>query len=149
MKTYLQTSPCFNFFHLSYNVVMDAEAFAFADDGKPLDAQRRKLINAGIGQRRSDKSVIFNGKSAPVEAAFSVKAPTDAAVIASYADNTPAAFERKVGKGSVVYFAAEPFRSARQISNPGEWGKFLTAEMKAAGERVDHKFWDFMIPKAK
>lgn len=130
-------------------IVMDAEAFAFADDGKPLDAQRRKLINAGIGQRRSDKSVIFNGKSAPVEAAFSVKAPADAAVIASYADNTPAAFERKVGKGSVVYFAAEPFRSARQISNPGEWGKFLTAEMKAAGERVDHKFWDFMIPKAK
>ena len=108
-----------------------------------------KLIGAEIGKRRGDKSIIFNGKETAAEAAYSVKAPADAKVIATYADNTPAAFERKVGKGSVVYFAVEPFRSARQINNPGEWGKFLAKEMTAAGERLDHKFWDFMIPKAE
>ncbi|MBR2344803.1 MAG: beta-galactosidase trimerization domain-containing protein [Lentisphaeria bacterium] len=128
-------------------IIMDAEAFAFANDGNPLAAQRQKLIGAEIGRRRSDKSVIFNGKESVVEAAYSVKAPADAKIIAVYADNTPAAFERNVGKGSVVYFAAEPFRSARQINAPGEWGKFLAGEMRAAGETLDHKFWDFMIPE--
>ena len=128
-------------------IIMDAEAFAFADDGTPLAAQRKKLIGAEIGKRRGDKSIIFNGKETAAEAAYSVKAPADAKVIATYADNTPAAFERKVGKGSVVYFAAEPFRSARQINNSGEWGKFLAGEMLKAGEKLDHKFWDFMIPK--
>ena len=130
-------------------IVMDAEAFAFANDGTPLNLHRKKLIGAEIGSRRSDKTVIFNGKETVVEGAYSVKAPADAEVIAVYADKTPAAFERKVGKGSVVYFAAEPFRSARQINNPGEWSNFLAKEMRSAGERLDHKFWDFMIPKGK
>lgn len=130
-------------------IVLDAEAFAFANDGTPLAAERKKLIGAEIGKRRGDKSVIFNGKECAVEAAYSVKAPADAEIIARYADNTPAAFERKVGKGSVVYFASEPFRSARQINNSGEWGRFLAREMQNAGEKLDHKFWDFMIPKAE
>ena len=130
-------------------IVMDPEAFAFANDGKPLVAERSKLIGAGIGNARSDKNIIFNGKETVIEGAFAVKAPADAKVIARYADKSPAAFERKVGKGSVLYFAAVPFRSARQINNPGEWGKFLAGEMTAAGERLDHKFWDFMIPKAE
>ena len=130
-------------------IVMDPEAFAFANDGKPLAAERSKLIGAEIGKSRSDKSMIFNGKSTVIEGAFSVKAPADARIIARYADKTPAAFERKVGKGSVVYFAVEPFRSAKQINKPGEWANFLAKEMKAAGETLDHKFWDFMIPKAE
>ncbi len=130
-------------------VVMDPEAFAFANDGKVLAAERTRLIGAEIGKVRSDKNIIFNGKETMIEGAFAVKAPAGAKVIATYADKTPAAFERKVGKGSVVYFAAVPFRSARQINNPGEWGKFLAKEMTAAGERLDHKFWDFMIPKAE
>lgn len=130
-------------------IIMDAEAFAFANDGKPLTAERTKLIGAAIGARRSDKIVKLNGKEAVVEAAYNVKAPADAKIIATYADNTPAMFERKVGKGSVVYFAAEPFRSARQINNCGEWGKFLAEEMKSAGEKLNHKFWDFMIPGAE
>ena len=130
-------------------IIFDAEAFAFADDGTALTEQRKKLVGAEIGKRRSDKSIIFNGKETVTEAAYSVKAPADAKIIATYADNTPAAFERKVGKGSVVYFAAEPFRSARQINTPGEWGRFLAGEMVAAGEKTGHKFWDFMIPKAE
>ncbi|MBO5924590.1 MAG: beta-galactosidase trimerization domain-containing protein, partial [Lentisphaeria bacterium] len=130
-------------------IVMDPEAFAFANDGKPLAAERAKLIGTEIGKRRNDKSIIFNGKETMIEGAFSTKAPAGAKVIATYADKSPAAFERKVGKGSVVYFAVEPFRSARQINNPGEWGKFLAKEMTAAGEKLDHKFWDFMIPKAE
>jgi len=131
-------------------VVMDPEAFAFANDGKPLAAERAKLIGAEIGKRRSDKNIIFNGKETVVEgSAFDVKVPAGAEVIARYADKSPAAFERKVGKGSVVYFAVEPFRSARQINNPGAWAEFLAKEMTAAGERLDHKFWDFMIPKAE
>ena len=130
-------------------IILDAEAFAFANDGTVLAAERKKLIGAEIGKRRGDKSVIFNGKECAVEAAYSVKAPADAEIIARYADNTPAAFERKVGKGSVVYFASEPFRSARQINNSGEWGRFLAREMQNAGEKLDHKFWDFMIPKAE
>ena len=130
-------------------IIMDAEAFAFANNGQMLTKQRNKLIGSPIGKRRNDKSIIFNGKETVIEAAFSIKAPKDAKVIATYKDKTPAAFERKVGKGSVVYFASEPFHSARQISNSGQWGVFLAKEMKAAGERLDHKFWDFMIPKAK
>ena len=130
-------------------IVMDPEAFAFANDGKALASERKRLINAEIGKVRSDKNMIFNGKETVIEGAFSVKAPADAKIIARYADKSPAAFERKVGKGSVVYFAAVPFRSAKQINNPGEWANFLAKEMKAAGETLDHKFWDFMIPKAE
>ena len=130
-------------------IVMDPEAFAFANDGKDLAAERKRLIGAEIGKVRSDKSMIFNGKETVIEGAFSVQAPAGSKVIARYNDNSPAAFERKVGKGSVVYFAAVPFRSARQINNPGEWGKFLAREMKQAGERFDYKHWDFMIPKAE
>ena len=130
-------------------IILDAEAFAYANDGKDLSALRQKLIGSPIGKTRSDKSILLNGKTATIEAAFSVKAPKGAKVIATYNDKSPAAFERKVGKGSVVYFASVPFRSARQINNAGQWEVFFAKEMKAAGERLDHKFWNFMLPKAK
>ena len=130
-------------------VIFDPEAFAFANDGSALSVERQKLIGAAIGQARSDKSIVLRGKEAIVEAAFNVKAPADAKIIAKYADNTPCAFERNVGKGSVVYFAATPFLRAKMTTSPGEWKNFLAEEMQKAGETLDHLHWDFMIPAAK
>ena len=130
-------------------VVLDPEAFAYGRDGVSLQSVRSKLIGSNLPKAKSAKSITLNGKEAPVALAYETTAPQDAKVIATYADKTPAAFERKVGKGSVVYFAATPFISAKIINNPGEWSKYLAAEMKKAGEHFDYKHWDFMIPKAE
>ena len=130
-------------------IVLDPEAFAYARDGSSLQSVRSKLIGNGQPAKKSAKNILLNGKEASVEVAFATTVPQGAKVIASYADKTPAAFERKVGKGSVVYFAATPFTSARITARPGEWSNYLASEMKKAGEHFDYKHWDFMIPKAE
>jgi beta-galactosidase GanA len=130
-------------------IVLDPEAFAYARDGSSLQSVRDVLIGNGQPAKKSAKNILLNGKEASVEVAFATTIPQGAKVIASYADKTPAAFERKVGKGSVVYFAATPFTSARITARPGEWSNYLASEMKKAGEHFDYKHWDFMIPKAE
>ena len=127
-------------------VIFDPEAFAFADDGASLKEFRDELVGAPLPGAQSAKSILLNGKEAPVEAAFAVTAPADAKVIATYPDRSAAAFERKVGKGGVVYFAATPFLTAKVTAVPGEWRNYLAEEMRNAGEKSDYPHWDFMLP---
>ena len=83
----------------------------------------------------------------PLEA-YDITVPADARVIASYPDGKPAAFERKIGKGSVVFFAAQPFGNSNLAVKPGNWMKFFADEAKLAGIPTGLKYWDFLLPPA-
>lgn len=83
----------------------------------------------------------------PLEA-YDITVPADARVIASYPDGKPAAFERKLGKGSVVFFAAQPFGNSNLAVKPGNWMKFFADEAKLAGIPTGLKYWDFLLPPA-
>ena len=67
----------------------------------------------------------------------------------TYADKTPAAVERKVGKGKVIYFAIQPFAGSELALTPKAWNNFFAANAKAVGEKTDLAIWDFLLPEVK
>jgi hypothetical protein len=79
--------------------------------------------------------------------AYDLNVPAGAKVVATYADGKPAAIERKVGNGSVVYFAVQPFGGSTLAVEPGKWKEFFTAEAKKAGEPTGLARWDFLLPE--
>ena len=74
---------------------------------------------------------------------------TGAKTIMSYPDKTPAAVERKVGKGKVIYFAVQPFGSSELALTPQAWSAFFAAQAEAVGEKTNLKVWDFLLPEVK
>ena len=71
---------------------------------------------------------------------------TTARVIATYADNTPAAVENSYGKGRVIYFASQPFGNSGAVLEPGAWLKFFENMAKEAGAETNLPVWNFLIP---
>ena len=79
--------------------------------------------------------------------AYDMPVPAGAKVVATYSDGKPAAIERKVGKGSVVYFAVQPFGGSTLAVEPGKWKNFFAAEAQKAGEPTGIARWDFLLPE--
>ena len=113
---------------------------------------RRKVAGSKISWQKNDLAVTelkhFPGPAAYPVQAYDMAAPADAKVVATYPDGKPAAIERKVGKGSVVYFAVQPFGNSNLAIAPGKWQNFFAAEAKRAGETTGLAKWDFLLEKA-
>ena len=73
----------------------------------------------------------------------------DAQTVMTYPDNTPAAIERKVGKGKVIAFAIQPFGGSEAAITPGAWKDFFAAQAKLVNEKTGLAHWDFLIPPVK
>ena len=67
--------------------------------------------------------------------------------IAFYGDNTPAAIERNIGKGKVIYFGIQPFAGPDIAVKDSAWNDFLAAQAKNINETVNLKIKDFQLPE--
>lgn len=147
-------------------VVFDPEALTWNIDGSSSEAFRRELIGPPPGSPRDAKSIkatgalkgLGEGTELPLTplshiagagevAAFNIAPPADATVIATYSNGEPAAYERPVGQGKVVYFAVQPFGNARLGIDESPWDDFMRAMAEQAGEPLGLPIWDFLLPK--
>ena len=67
-------------------------------------------------------------------------------VVASYGDNTPAAIERQVGKGKVIYFGIQPFAGSDLVTNSKEWEKFFAYQAQKVNEKINLPISRFLLP---
>ena len=146
-------------------IILDPEAFTWNVDGTPLDALRREIVGCLSGKPVIAKIIIASvdypglkkGDELPLTPianragygnvlAFEITLPPGAKIIANYPDGKPAAFERTVGKGSVVYFAAQPFGNSDLAVKSSPWSAFMKAQAEQVGEKIDLPVWDFELP---
>ncbi|MDD4180908.1 MAG: beta-galactosidase trimerization domain-containing protein, partial [Victivallaceae bacterium] len=146
-------------------VLFDPESFTWNVDGTRMNDFRSKIVGAPIGKvrktdvlsvsedylklKKGDKlslSKVRGRKEAGNVLAFDVLPPEDANVFATYEDGKPAAYERTIGKGKVIYFAAQPFGSAQLATRESSWGIFLSGLAKEVGEPENLDIWDFHLP---
>ena len=67
-------------------------------------------------------------------------------VVAAYGDNTPAAIERQVGKGKVIYFGIQPFAGSDLVTNSKEWEKFFAYHAQKVNEKINLPISRFLLP---
>ena len=70
----------------------------------------------------------------------------DSKVIAFYTDNTPAAIERTLGKGKVIFFGIQPFAGSDLASKPGAWRDFFQYHAQQVNEKINLPIKDFLLP---
>jgi hypothetical protein len=147
-------------------VIFDPEAFSFCSDGTRLSDIRQELLGGKILGARSAAYLLsrdtetlglkpetqlpltplhhIDGEGKVL--AFDIEPPADARIAATFPDGKPAAYSRKVGKGQILYFAAQPFGNSELAVAPGAWADvFRTLETKV-GEKMDLDIWDFELP---
>ena len=106
----------------------------------------------------SNSDLLWNGRKLPVAmianasalpgsrfASYSMN-PDGGRVLMTYPDNTPAAWERRVGKGKVIYFAVQPFAGSDIITQFGAWRDFFAGQAADAGEATNLPIRDFLLP---
>lgn len=146
-------------------VIFDPEAFTWNVNGTKLEKIRNEIIGCTNGKPVTVKNLIASGDyqgltkgdELPLTPlanrtghgnilAFEITPPSDAKVIATYPDGKPAAFERKVGKGTVVYFAAQPFGNSDLAVKDSKWSAFMKGQAEQIGEKLNLPIWDFELP---
>ena len=146
-------------------VLFDPESLTWNINGKRMNSLRRILIGASVGKPRTANNLILSknylnmakGAKLPLTKvrgrkgagkilAYDIQPPEDANVFAVYPDGKPAAYERGVGKGKVLYFAAQPFGNATLATKNSSWNQFLSGLAKEIGESANLAIWDFLLP---
>ncbi len=146
-------------------VLFDPKSLTYNTDGARLDNARKRLIGGTLGPAIPARELwvsapafgLKSGAALPLRAvnhqrgaghvaAYKVAPSQDARVFATYVDGQPAAFERSVGKGQVIYFAAQPFGDSGLALEPGAWEALFTDLARQVGEPTAVPLWDFMIP---
>lgn len=143
-------------------VIFDPDFLLCGYDGRPLP-EREKLLGFGspLQPHKMDfPELTWKDTTLPVSPVMHrpsftgdrfecFKLPptaSNARIIAWYSDKTPAAVERKIGQGSVLFFAVQPFGSASFALAPGGWEKFFASEISLAQEKSGLAFWAFQLP---
>ena len=146
-------------------VLFDPESFMWNVNGERMTTFRSKLLGAPLGKPCTAGNIIMSknylglkkGVRMPLTKirgrrdrgtvlAFNVQPPGDANIFATYASGKPAAYERKIGKGKVIYFAAQPFGNAQLATCNSSWKTFLSGLAKEVGELESLAIWDFLLP---
>jgi hypothetical protein len=154
-------------------VIFDPQAFTWASDGTQLADLRQEAKGAALGQPRADARLIVAkgadiaglpagadlplspiadradaGGAGKVRAYSLSNLPKDAHILATYRDGAPAAYQAPLGKGSVIWFAAQPFGDSDLVLHDSGWEKWLGARAAQAGEKTSLPIWRFLIPDA-
>ena len=146
-------------------VLFDPESFKWNINGTRMDDFRNKLVGAPIGKPCIANDLILSknylglkqGTKLPLSKvrgrkhageilAFDIKPPKDANIFATYPDGKPAAYERIIGKGKVIYFAAQPFGNAELAVHKSSWKRLFSGLAKEVGEPENLDIWNFLLP---
>jgi hypothetical protein len=148
-------------------VFFDPLSLSTSESGEPLSSVRSELIGGVLGKQRKATALSAQGgviaefpqstqlPLTPVAQgiyrggvlAYDIEAPKNATVFASYEDGKPAGYSRKVGKGRVIYFAAQPFGNSELAIKDSPWEEFLRALSKEIGEPTGLPLWQFYLEK--
>jgi hypothetical protein len=138
-------------------VIGDPEAFTTDVDGTPLTELKASLIGAACTPGRNESSLTFSADcSMPglrnrtlhvYGSGCALKADAGAEVMAVFPDGSPAVLRNRVGKGSVITFAVNPFTESG-IADEG-WKSVFKALSEELGVKVDRDIWRFEFPPYK
>ena len=149
-------------------VFFDPESLQWNLKGEPFEKEARSfLIGGSLGVPRIKSGITTIGDSLPGIArgtvlpvseisnrenagsvmAYDIDIPENSKVFARYQDEKPAGYSRKVGKGNVFYFAAQPFGDSTLAVKPGVWMDFFKSMAKKNGESIDLPVWSFLLPE--
>jgi hypothetical protein len=134
-------------------VVLQPDAFTWDLDGTRLDDLRTELLGPGSENPRH-QTVQATGAgpvkslAAPLPLTYgrgtSPTLTAGASAILAYEDGQPAAVERTLGKGRVLYFGFDPLYQGT-LNSPG-WRAFFGALHAGLGQAVDLPIWRFTFP---
>ncbi len=137
-------------------VVFDPTIWSWNIDGTPVP--ERELITGKLVERTAAANPLHFGKATlPVAPAMNLGresgtvrafdfASPEQTVIATYPDGKPAAVERKLGQGSLLLFAVQPFGGSDAATTPDGWPAFFQELCNQVGEKTNLPFWDFVLP---
>jgi glycosyl hydrolase family 42 (putative beta-galactosidase) len=142
-------------------VVFDPQALSHYIDGSNPTKERNELFGVTMKPKKYSGSLSYKKQRLPLSKIMNlsvpqagtiaawdfVKLPAGAKVIAKYSDGKAAALKRKLGKGSIIIFAAMPFGNSSTAVKPEGWKTFFTDTAKQAGEKCNRPIWNFMLPK--
>jgi hypothetical protein len=143
----------------------DAEVFASDLEGNDTSATRERILGIHVvGAKRADGIRIakgFPGVGAGAQLPLyefdlwgekSLGRARDirvidksAKVLGTYADGKPAIVSRKLGKGTVITFAANPFSPDVTVEQTA-WPALFKSLQKSFGCKVDRSIWRFTLP---
>ncbi|MBR4673395.1 MAG: beta-galactosidase trimerization domain-containing protein [Victivallales bacterium] len=140
-------------------VVFDPRFLSWNIDGTPVAGRVELSGVKSIAQKKAQKQIKGFGQTLPLTANINLVLPTGreveaydfdlatAKVVATYEDGKPAAVENKVGDGTVVCFATQPFGNSSLALEPKGWLEFFRQNAEAIGEPCGLPIWDFTIPE--
>jgi hypothetical protein len=138
-------------------VVGDPEAFTSDVDGEALSAARTRLIGAACTVGRGQKGLRFgNACSMPrlrnrslraSGPAYALKPIPGTEIMARFEDGSPAVLRNRVGKGSVIVFAANPFTESGIADQ--NWKAFFQALSLDLKLKTNRPIWRFKFPPFK
>ena len=137
-------------------VVFDPTIWSRNIDGTPVP-ERAQLTGKLVKRTAAANPLRYGKATLPVAPAMNLGresgtvcafdfAEPEATVIATYPDGKPAAVERKLGKGTVLFFAVQPFGGSDAALAPEGWLPFLQDLCKQVGEKTNLPIWDFVLP---
>jgi len=137
----------------------DAEAFASDLAGNDTRAARERILGFKASEPKNAVSITLEFGH-PVGTPFRLLetdpydtispsaitvTDTNAAVLATYPDGSPAIISRKLGKGHVIAFAVNPFSPPVTVEK-SPWPKFFKGLQVSFGCKVDRPIWRFVLP---
>ena len=134
----------------------DPEAFTWAPDGSSLSDVRETLFGAKVSSGIKRASISFDktcplshlaGKKLPSTGETFDLSPAGAEVLARFEDETPAVIRNRIGKGSVILFAFDPFTEG--LIGDSAWIDAFKALALDLGLRTDRSIWRFKFPPFK
>lgn len=139
----------------------DAEAFASDLRGNDTTKTRERILGIRVlGAKRADRIRLAKGSSVTQLPLFefdlwgekSLGRARDirvidktAKVLGTYPDGKPAIVSRKLGKGTVITFAANPFAPEVTVEQTA-WPAVFKSLQKSFGCKVDRPIWRFELP---
>jgi hypothetical protein len=133
----------------------DPTAFSRAPDGSDLSPLREALVGARLGAQVEEHALaigahkirLYPRRTAanPTFTAHTTELGAETEVLGQYPGGDPAVVRHKLGEGSVIYFAANPFTPA-SVCGEAPLAAVLKDWQEEAGELLGQSIWQFRLP---
>jgi len=144
----------------------DAEAFSRDLQGNDTSAARERILGIRLGAPKTAAKLLLTpnfadgarsglalplfdielwGRKSRGRARSIAVVDKSAVVIGTYPEGFPAIVKRKLGKGLVITFAANPFAPEVCVEKT-QWPSVFKAMQKGFGCKVDRTIWRFALP---
>lgn len=138
-------------------VIGDPEIFSYDVTGESLDNIRTTLVGTNVVAGKDQETMTFkadcsmstlrNRTLAVTGKVFTIAPGAGGEVLAVFPDGSPAVVRNRVGQGSVILFAVNPF--TQSATSDQAWKDFFKAFAKELGLKTDRDIWRFKFPPYK